>query len=80
MKTAIKTTSTAIRRLFLWLAIFAIDVQIEGIKKTMPYIRCPLTLGRMEIAKHVARTERTRLRSEYNATLPPGKRITWSMA
>ena len=43
-------------------------------------VRCPLTLGRMEIARHVTRAERTRLRGEYNATLPVGQRRTWSMA
>ncbi len=69
-----------IRRIGLWLAIFALDIQIDGTAKAMELVRCPLTLGRMEIARHVARTERTRLRGQYNATFPVGKRRTWSMA
>lgn len=69
-----------IRRAGLWLAIFALDIQIDGTTKAMQMVRCPMTLGRMEIARHVTRAERTRLRGEYNATLPVGQRRTWSMA
>lgn len=69
-----------IRRLCLWFAIFSLDIQIDGTTKAMGLVRCPLTLGRMEIARHVARTERTRLRGEYNATFPVGKRRIWGVA
>lgn len=75
-----KTLTNLIRRVGLWFAIFALDIQIDGTTKTMQLVRCPLTLGRMEIARHLARTERTRLRGEYNATFPAGQRRTWGMA
>lgn len=75
-----KTIANLIRRVGLWFAIFALDIQIDGTTKTMQLVRCPLTLGRMEIARHLARTERTRLRGEYNATFPVGQRRTWGMA
>lgn len=75
-----KTITNLLRRIGLWLAIFAMDIQIDGTTKAMQLVRCPMTLGRMEIARHVARTERTRLRGEYNATFAPGKSRTWSMA
>lgn len=74
------TIRLLLRRAGLWLAIFAVDVQIDGTTKTMQLVRCPLTLGRMEIARHVARAELARLRAEYNATLPVGQRRTWAMA
>lgn len=75
-----KTFANLIRRICLWFAIFALDIQIDGTTKTMQLVRCPMTLGRMEISRHVARTERTRLRGEYNATFPVGQRRTWRMA
>lgn len=75
-----KTIANLIRRVGLWFAIFALDIQIDGTTKTMQLVRCPLTLGSMEIARHIARTERTRLRGEYNDTFPVGQRRTWGMA
>lgn len=75
-----KTIANLLKRAGLWFAIFALDIQIDGTTKAMQLVRCPLTLGRMEIARHVARTERTRLRGEYNATFQPGYRKTWSAA
>ena len=75
-----KPIAALLRRTALWFAIFALDIQIDGTANAMQLVRCPLALGRMEIARHVARTERTRLRGEYNATFQPGKRKTWSMA
>lgn len=75
-----KTMLNLIRRAGLWLAIFALDIQIDGTTQAMELVRCPITLSRMEIARHIARTERTRLRGEYNATFPPGKRLIWKMS
>jgi len=75
-----KTIANLLRRAGLWFAIYALDVQIDGTTKAMEMVRCPMTLGRMEIARHIARTERTRLRGEYNATFKPGQRRTWSVA
>lgn len=75
-----KTIIILLRRAGLWIAMFAMEIQIDGTAKAMQLVRCPMTLGRMEIARHVARTELTRLRGEYNATYPAGQRKTWSMA
>lgn len=75
-----KTLANLIRRAGLWFAIFALDIQIEGTTTAMEHVNCPITLGRMQIARHHARAERTRLRGEYNATFPVGQRRTWRMA
>lgn len=37
-------------------------------------------LGEIEIARTNARAERARLRTLYNATLPPGQLRIWSVA
>ncbi len=79
-----KTLLNPIRRAGLWLAIFALDIHIYGQSSWISYMTeingCPLTLGGMEIARSNARAELARLRSEYNATFPPGKRVIWNMA
>lgn len=75
-----KTIANLLKRAGLWLAIFALDIQIDGTTSAMEHVTCPMTLGRMEIARHNARTERTRLRGEYNATFPVGQRRTWRIA
>ena len=69
-----------LRRLGLWLAIYALDLQIKGATDCMKCVSDPLLLGRMDIARSMARRERARLRSEYNATFPPGQRRTWNLA
>lgn len=69
-----------LRRLGLWLAIYALDLQIDGTTATLDHITDPVRRGRMEIARHHARAERARLRAAYNATFPPGRRRTWSVA
>ncbi len=69
-----------IKRFILSLQIYALDIEIAGQGECLDLVRCPLTLGKIEIARTNARAERARLRSEYNALLPVGQRITWDMA
>lgn len=73
-----------IKRLVLMFQIYSLDIHIYGQSSWIGYMKeingCPLTIGRMEIARSNARAELARLRAEYNATLPPGKRVIWKMA
>lgn len=69
-----------LKRTFLWFAIYAMDIQIQGTTTAMEHVTCPMTLGRMEISRHNARAERTRLRGEYESTFPVGTRRTWTLA
>lgn len=68
-----------IYRHVLWLQIYAMEILIAGQTECLASIGDPIYCGRIEIARHIARGELARLRSEYNATLPVGQRRTWSM-
>ena len=46
----------------------------------MTLVRDPLTLGNMQLSRHLARGELARLRSEYSATFRPGVRRVWGAA
>lgn len=80
MKTAIKTASTAIHRAVLWFQIRSVEIHIYGIEEAMTLVRDPLTLGNMQLSRHLARGELARLRSEYSATFRPGVRRVWGAA
>lgn len=79
-----KTIAALLRRLGLWIAIFAMDIQIDGYTKMVDWLDDingdPITRGNIILARGNAKTERTRLRGEYNATFAPGKSRTWSAA
>lgn len=68
------------KRFILMLQIYALDIEIAGQGECLSCVRCPLTLGKIEIARTNARAERARLRTLYNATLPPGQLRIWSVA
>ena len=80
MKSAIKSTLTAARRIWLWFAIRSVEITIHGQNECLQCIGDRLLQARILIARAEARRELARLRGQYNATLPRGKRVTWSMA
>ena len=69
-----------IKRAFIWFAIYELDITIKGQTACLEVVSSPLLQFRIEIARSNARRERTRLRDQYNATLPVGQRRTWHMA
>ena len=69
-----------LRRIGLWFAIRSVEITIAGQNECLACISDKLLEGRIIIARHEARRELARLRSEYNATLPKGRRVTWEMA
>ena len=69
-----------IKRLWLWFAIRSVEITIDGQTECLNHVRDPLLHGRIQLARAEARRELARLRGQYNATLPPGKRITWRLA
>jgi hypothetical protein len=75
-----KSAIFSARRVWLWFAVRSVEIHIDGIGVAMEHVRCPMTLGRMEITRHIARGELARLRAEYNATFPPGVRRVWGSA
>lgn len=70
----------AIKRIGLWFAIYALEIQIAGATDVLDCVRDPLLHGRILLARAEARRELARLRGQYNATLPPGVRKTWRLA
>jgi len=80
MKTALKSALTAIRRAFLLYQVRSLEIHLDGIDAVLEGVRDPLALERALVAKAIARRELARVRSEYVATLPPGRRVVWSAA
>lgn len=75
-----KTIAILLKRVGLWLAIYELDITIKGQTECLQCVSDPDLLFRIEIARSNARRERTKLRGEYNATLPVGHRKMWRMA
>ena len=69
-----------IKRIILWLQLYALEITIEGYGKCLAVVTDPTKNLRITLALQVARRERTRLRGEYIATFAPGQRCTWSAA
>lgn len=69
-----------IKRACLWFAIFEQEIVINGHNSSLELVSDPAYRHRIEVSRSNHRDELTRLRGLYNETLPPGKRVTWSMA
>lgn len=80
MKTAMISALTAARRAFLYFAIRSTEITIAGQNECLACVGDRLLQGRIIIARSEARRELARLRGLYNATLPPGKSVTWELA
>lgn len=80
MKTALKTLSTAIRRLFWLYQIRSLEITIHGQTSTLDYIADRILEARIIAARHHTRRELAKARAEYNALLPVGQRRIWKMA
>ncbi|HMY98103.1 MAG TPA: hypothetical protein PLU79_00500 [Burkholderiaceae bacterium] len=70
----------ALRRGVLVLHIRALEAHIDGCAEALEHVADPQTQFRIQIARHKSREQLARLRSAYNALLPPGQRRTWRMA
>ena len=69
-----------IYRIVLMIQIYSLDITISGQTEALDCVSDPLLQYRIEVARANARRERARLRAEYNATLPVGKRRCWRVA
>ena len=69
-----------IKRIILLFQLYALDITISGQGECLECVSDPVLHFRITIARSNARAERARLRGEYNALLPVGRRVTWSMA
>lgn len=80
MKTALKSASTALKRLFWLYQIRSLEITIHGQTTTLDYITDRMLEARIIAARHHTRCELAKARAEYNALLPVGKRRIWKMA
>lgn len=80
MKSALKSALTAARRAFLRFQIRSLEIHLDGIDAALEGVRDSLAIERARVAQAIARRELARVRSEYVATLPPGRRVIWSAA
>lgn len=69
-----------IKRAILLYQIRSMEITIDGQNQALECVRDQITRQRIEVARKAARQELARVRSKYNATLPPGKRVIWGMA
>lgn len=75
-----KSLLNAIRRAALMFQIRSLEITIDGQNACLECIGDKMLESRIIIARSNARRELARVRSSYNATLPPGVRVNWSMA
>ena len=75
-----KNALNAARRWALHFQMRSLEIQIDGMTECLDCVGDPLLVGRIQIARSVARRELAKVRANYNATLPPGSRATWRMA
>lgn len=75
-----KELMNIIRRAILLYQIRSMEVTIDGQGECLALVDDLSMWGQIIVARIVARRELARLRAEYNATFPPGKRVTWRMA
>lgn len=81
MKTRRFSPSAApLLRAVRWFQIRAIETQIDGMTEAIEAVADPLLRQRIGTARAVARRELARVRSEYSALLPVGKRVVWRSA
>ena len=84
MKTRLKSLSTAAVtlavRLVTYFQVRSLEIQIDGMGKSLECVTCPMTAGKIELARHFARADLARARADYCATFPPGIRHVWRLA
>lgn len=80
MKTALKTLSTAIKRLIAWHQMRAIEIALSDAYDLLHYIDDLDTYERAQLNIRALSRELCRLRAHYQSFLPAGRRIVWDIA
>lgn len=80
MKTALKTTWTAARRLALRFQMRSLESHIDGCDECLECVRDPLMVMRIKVSRGISCRELAKVRAEYNATFRPGVRSVWVQA
>ena len=80
MKTAIKSTWIAARRMALRFQMRCLLAHIDGCDECLACVLDPLLVMRIKVSRNISCRELAKVRAAYNATLPPGKRAVWGWA
>ena len=80
MKTLLKSALTAIRRAAAYWRVRSLEINLQGALDVLPHVRDRDTRDAMTLSINRMRKELVRARGDYQATLPPGRRVTWSVA
>ncbi len=80
MWTVARNMRTDTKRKALHVQMRCLESHIDGCDECLECVADPLTRQRIVVARCVARRELARLRAEYSATLPVGKRVVWGWA
>lgn len=80
MKTALLRLLTALRRGWLLFQIRSAEITIHDQSLAIAAVPDGLMRDQICLARELLFGELARLRAEYNATLPPGRRMTWGLA
>ena len=80
MKTAIRNTLNAARRMALHFQIRSLEAHIDGCNECLSCVSDPLLIVRIKASRSISYRELARVRSAYNATFRPGVRHMWKTA
>lgn len=76
---ATEATMKLLKRIIIWFQIYELEITISGQTTCLDLVGREMQF-RILAARMIAKAELARLRSEYNATFPPGQRRTWKIA
>ena len=80
MKTVIRNTLTAARRMALHFQMRSLESHIDGCDECLECVRDPVVTLRIKVSRNISCRELARVRAAYNATFEPGVRRVWDLA
>jgi len=80
MKTVIRNTLTAARRMALHFQMRSLESHIDGCDECLQCVRDPLIVMRINVSRNISCRELAKVRAAYNATFRPGVRNVWRTA
>lgn len=78
MKSTIRNTMNAARRLALRFQMRSLVAHIDGCDECLEGVRDPVTALRIRATRNTACRELAKVRAAYNATFAPGVRKVWA--
>ncbi len=80
MKTVIRNTLTAARRMALHFQMRSLESHIDGCDECLQCVRDPVVCLQIKLSRNIACRDLAKVRAAYNATFQPGVRNVWRTA